>query len=71
MAIALINQLTPKKFEISKYKDNYDDELMKIIEAKAKGKKITQPRFKIVHSKSKDIMAQLKESLATPKKKAS
>jgi len=71
MALALINQLTPKKFAISKYKDSYDDELMKIIEAKAKGRKITQPRFKIVHSKSKDLMAQLKESLEAPKKKAS
>ncbi len=71
MANALINQLTPKKFSLDKYKDNYDEELMKIIEAKAKGKKITQPKFKIVHSKSKDLMAQLKASLDTPKKKAS
>ena len=63
MAQALINQLTPKKFSMSQYKDTYDVELMKIIEAKAKGKKITQPRFKIVHSKSKDLMEQLKASL--------
>ncbi len=72
MAQTLINQLTPKKFSMAKYKDTYDQELMKIIEAKAKGKKITTPKFKIVHNKSKDLMAQLKASLGSaPKKKAS
>jgi DNA end-binding protein Ku len=71
MAQSLINQLTPKKFSMAKYKDTYDEGLMKIIEAKAKGKKITQPRFKIIHNKSKDLMSQLKASLETPKKKAS
>jgi DNA end-binding protein Ku len=72
MAQALINQLTPKKFSMAKYKDTYDEELMKIIEAKAKGKKITAPKFKIIHNKSKDLMEQLKASLdTTPKKKAS
>ena len=73
MAQTLINQLTPKKFAMNKYKDTYDDELMKIIEAKAKGKRITQPKFKITRNKSKDIMAQLKASLERGhlKKKAS
>ena len=45
MAQALINQLTPKKFSMAKYKDTYDEELMKIIEAKAKGKKISVHKF--------------------------
>jgi DNA end-binding protein Ku len=73
MAQALINQLTPKKFDMTKYKDTYDDELMKIITAKAKGKKIAEPKFKIIHNKSKDLMEQLKASLSTktPVKKAS
>lgn len=73
MAQALINQLTPKKASLEKYKDTYDAELMKIIEAKAKGKKVTQPKFKIVHNKSKDLMSQLKASLegTTTRKKAS
>lgn len=73
MAKALIDQLTPKKFSLAKYKDTYDDELMKIIEAKAKGKRISQPKFKIVKSKSKDLMAQLKASLEekTTRKRAS
>lgn len=63
MAVSLIKQLTPKKFDISKYKDTYDAELMKLIKQKAKGKKVSQPKFKIVRNKSKDLMAQLKESL--------
>jgi len=76
MATALIAQLTPKKFDISKYKDTYDEELMKLIKIKAKGKPVPEPKFKIVHSKSKDLMAQLKESLekkpeTTRRKKAS
>ncbi len=70
MAQSLINQLTPKKFSMAKYKDTYDEELMKIIVAKSKGKKITAPKFKIIHNKSKDLMEQLKASLE-PKKKAS
>lgn len=71
MAIALIDQLSSPKFDISKYKDTYSDELMKLIEAKAKGKKIPVPTMRVVHSKSKDLMEQLKASLETKKKKAS
>lgn len=71
MAIALIDQLSSTKFDISKYKDTYSDELMKLIEAKAKGKKIPVPTMRVVHSKSKDLMEQLKASLETKKKKAS
>lgn len=73
MAISLIDQLSPRKFSLDKYKDTYDEELMKIIKLKAKGTRIPQPRFKMVHSKSKDLMAQLKASLESngPKKKAS
>ena len=70
MALALIDQLSGP-FEIEKYKDTYSDQLMKVIEAKAKGKKITAPTMKVVHSKSKDLMDQLKASLSTGKRKAS
>lgn len=69
MAQMLIDKLTPKKFIFSKYKDTYDEELMKIIIAKAKGKAIKKPVFKIVHNKGADIMAQLKESLNTSLRK--
>jgi DNA end-binding protein Ku len=70
MALTLIDQLTGK-FDISKYKDTYAAELMKLIEAKAKGKKIQEPAMKVVHSTSKDLMEQLKASLETKRKKAS
>jgi DNA end-binding protein Ku len=70
MAVTLINQLTGK-FDISQYKDTYAAELMKLIEAKAKGQKIKTPELKVVHSKTKDLMEQLKASLDTKRKKAS
>ena len=70
MAVSLIDQLTDK-FDISKYKDNYNDELLKIIEAKSNGKKIKAPEMKVVHSKTKDLMEQLKASLDVKRKKAS
>ncbi|MDB5224283.1 MAG: Ku protein [Chitinophagaceae bacterium] len=68
MAVSLINQLTGK-FDISKYKDTYREELLKLIHAKAKGKKIEVPKMKVVHSKTQDLMSQLKASLETPKRK--
>ena len=70
MAMALIDQLTTK-FNIAKYKDTYRDELLKLIQAKAKGKKLQPSPLRVVHSKSKDLMSQLKESLSTKKKKVS
>ena len=70
MAITLIDQLTAK-FDISKYKDTYNEELLKLIKAKAGGKRINVPEMKIVHSKTKDLMEQLKASLEVKRKKAS
>ena len=70
MAQALISQLSGK-FDIAKYKDNYTDELLKLIRAKAKGKTTAAPQLRVVHNKSKDLMSQLKASLNTRKKKAS
>jgi len=67
MAKALIDQLTPKKFDISKYKDTYDEALLKMIEAKAKGKKITRPKPKTTKTKTVDLMEQLKASLGHKK----
>lgn len=68
MAVMLIEQLS-QKFDISSYKDTYSESLMKIIEQKAKGKKVTQPAMKVVHSKTADLMAQLKASLEGSKNK--
>ncbi len=70
MAMQLIDQLSGE-FDIAKYKDTYAKELMKIIKAKAKGKSVDVPEMKITHSKAKDIMAQLKESLGSHLRKAS
>lgn len=68
MAVMLIEQLS-QKFDISSYKDTYAASLMKIIESKAKGKKLVQPTMKVVHSKTADLMAQLKASLEGSKAK--
>lgn len=71
MAISLVNQLSGK-FDISKYKDTYTDQLLKLIKAKSKGGKVAVPQLKVVHNKTKDLMEQLKASLGgTKKKKAS
>jgi DNA end-binding protein Ku len=68
MAKQLIEQLSDK-FDISSFKDTYTDKLMKIIKAKAQGKKIKPAKLKVVHTKSDDLMDMLKASLG--KKKAS
>jgi DNA end-binding protein Ku len=70
MAIALINQLS-STFNIAKYKDNYTNTLLKLIKTKAKGRKIEAPHLRVVHSKAKDLLSQLKASLGDKKKKAS
>lgn len=67
MAVTLIEQLS-QKFDVSTYKDTYTDKLMKVIETKAKGKKVATPKLKVVHSKSKDLMEQLKASLSAKRK---
>lgn len=70
MAIKLIDQLTDK-FDISKYKDTYTETLLKFIQAKAKGKKFEAPKLHVAHSRSQDLMEELKASLSQVKKKAS
>lgn len=70
MAVSLIDQLTGT-FDITAYKNNYAAELMKVIEEKAKGITPSAPEMKVVHSKSQDLMAQLKASLEVKRKKAS
>ena len=71
MAVNLISQLS-KKFDISKYKDTYTAALLKTIKRKARGgKQVAAPALKIAHTASKDLMEQLKASLAKKTKKAS
>jgi len=67
MAKALIEQLSPKKFTIEKYKDTYSAALMKIIEKKAKGQTVKQPKFKLAKAPKSDLMEQLKMSLKNKK----
>lgn len=70
MAAKLVDQLT-EKFDISAYKDNYTDKLLKIIKNKAKGKKQAAPKLKVVHKQSDDLMSMLKASLEGKKRKSS
>jgi DNA end-binding protein Ku len=67
MAVSLINQLSGP-FDIKKYKDDYSERLLKIIKAKAKGKAVPFTPMKVVHSKTKDLMEQLKASLSEKRK---
>ncbi len=69
MAMELIDQLTTE-FDITQYKDEYTGKLMKLINAKAKGKKISTPKMHVVRTETTDLMSQLKASLGAPKKKA-
>lgn len=62
MAINLIASQTGK-FNIAAYKNTYQDQLMKIIQAKIKGVKIKTPHLKVVKTKSTDLMSKLKASL--------
>ncbi len=70
MALSLIDQLT-QPFDIKKYKDTYNSKLMKLIKARAAGKKTIPHPLKVVHSEKMDLMDQLKESLGNKKKKVS
>jgi len=62
MAVQLIKRHTGE-FDISKYKDEYTKELLKIIQAKAKGKRPTIRKLKVEKTKSSDLLEQLKASL--------
>ena len=68
MAVSLIDSLT-SKFDPKKFKDDYTDKLMQIIRAKSKGKEVPFKPMKVVHSKTTDLMEQLKASLTPVKKK--
>ncbi|WP_026969675.1 Ku protein [Algoriphagus terrigena] len=67
MAESLIKQYS-EKFDLSKYKDQYTTQLMKVIKAKSKGKKTVLKKFEPENTPSKDLMAQLKASLQKRKK---
>lgn len=65
MALTIIDQLTDK-FEPSKYKDTYKEELVKIIKKKVSekpGAKAPAPRKRKTAAPKDDLLAQLKASL--------
>lgn len=66
MALSLIDQYSTP-FNIEKYKDEYTDELMKVIKARASGKKGKVRKFKPVETHTQDLMEQLKASLSKSK----
>ena len=68
MAISLIEQ-TSEKFNPAAYEDTYNEDLLKIIESKAKGKKVKKTAEEPEETgKVVDLMAQLKASLESSKK---
>lgn len=66
VGMALIKQYTGA-FDILKFKDEYTGELLKIIKAKAKGKRPTIKKMKPRTATSDDLYEQLMESLKTKK----
>ncbi|MDP9077982.1 MAG: Ku protein [Bacteroidota bacterium] len=66
MGLALINQYA-EKFDVSKFKDEYDEELLKIIHAKAKGKRATVKKLKPKKATGDDLYDQLMQSLSAKK----
>jgi len=66
MGLALIKQYE-EKFDVSKFKDDYHNELLKIIEAKVKGKRPTIKKLKPHTTKNDDLYDQLMQSLNTRK----
>ena len=66
MGLALIEQYA-EKFDVSKFKDEYNDSLLNIIKAKSKGKRATVKKLTPHKTTSDDLYDQLMESLKTKK----
>jgi DNA end-binding protein Ku len=66
MGLTLIDQYA-ENFDVSKFKDEYTDELLNIIKAKSKGKRATVKKLKPQKTTSNDLYDQLMESLKTKK----
>lgn len=62
MGLALIKQFTGE-FNIESFKDEYSKDLLKIIKAKAKGKRATVKKLKPREESSDDLYTQLMQSL--------
>ncbi|WGQ10688.1 Ku protein [Pedobacter gandavensis] len=66
MGLALVNQYA-EDFDVSKYEDTYQKKLLKLIEAKAKGKRPTIKKLKPRKDKEDDLYSQLMGSLNAKK----
>ncbi|WP_184550469.1 Ku protein [Mucilaginibacter sp. FT3.2] len=66
MGLALINQYA-EELDLSKYKDEYHTELLKLIEAKAKGNRPTIKKLKPKAAKGDELYDQLMNSLQVKK----
>jgi DNA end-binding protein Ku len=66
VGMALINQYA-EEFDVSKFKDEYSDELLKIIKAKSKGKRATIKKLKPHKTTGTDLYDQLMQSLTAKK----
>lgn len=63
MALQLIKQHS-KTFDIRKYKNDYSEDLLKIIHLKDKGKRATIRKINVDNTMAEDLLAKLKASLA-------
>lgn len=66
MGLALVNQYA-EDFDVSKYEDTYQKKLLKLIDAKAKGKRPTIKKLKPQMAKEDDLYSQLMGSLTAKK----
>lgn len=69
VGLALIKQYS-SPFDIAAFKDTYSDELLKIIKAKAKGKRAVVKKLKPQKATSDNLYDQLMQSLGGSKKRA-
>ncbi|MPS64736.1 MAG: Ku protein [Chryseobacterium sp.] len=69
MAEALIKSLA-EPFDPTRYRDTYNEDLLKIIRQKAKGKRVKTKEIKEPAGKATDLMAMLKASLESGNRKA-
>ena len=68
VAMELIDQYSGP-FEIDQYQDEYKKELLKIIKAKAGGKKVVAKKVEFKPTQKDDLFEQLRASLSRPTKK--
>ena len=69
MARMLVDTMSVDEFEPEKFTNNYHDELLKMIEARAEGKELPQPKKAPARAKVVNLMDVLAQSLEESKKR--